>query len=259
MTQTPPGWYQDPGAPPGAAPHVRYWDGSAWTHHVQPAPGAPPVYGAPPAYPTPAYGATPTPIVTWPTTPDGERLAGWWWRVLASVLDGVFLGIAVQLISLPVQVDVQRELNDLNDRYLNTTPGGTIDFSAFSSGFLDVYRDHIVGLLLVPTVFSLAYFVGFLRWKGATPGKLICGLRVRLRERPGRLPWSTIGVRTLVQTILPWFALIAGVLSGSVAAAALLYLAAMTFYVVDALWAAGSKKRQALHDIAARTNVVKTR
>ena len=35
----------------------------------------------------------------------------------------------------------------------------------------------------------------------------------------------------------------------------LCYLAAMTFWMVDALWAAGSKKRQALHDIAARTNV----
>ena len=56
----------------------------------------------------------------------------------------------------------------------------------------------------MPSLFTLAYFVGFLRWKGATPGKLICGLRVRLRERPGRLPWSTIAIRVGVQTVLPW-------------------------------------------------------
>jgi uncharacterized RDD family membrane protein YckC len=257
MTQTPPGWYQDPGAPAGAPPHVRYWDGSAWTHHVQPVQVAPPAYAVPPAYPTPAYGRAPA--VTGPTTPDGERLAGWWWRVLASILDGVFVGIAANLISLPVQIGVQRDINDLSERYLDTTPGGTLDFSAFWNAVLDVYRDHVVGLMLVPAVFIVAYFVVFLWWKGATPGKMICGLRVRLRERPGRLPWATIGIRVGVQSVLPWLALLGAVLSGSLGTAVLLYLGAMTFYLVDALWAAGSKKRQALHDIAARTNVVKTR
>ena len=73
----------------------------------------------------------------------------------------------------------------------------------------------MVGILLVPTLFTLAYFVGFLRWKGATPGKLICGLRVRLRDRPGRLPWSTIAIRVGVQTVLPSALLITGLLSGS--------------------------------------------
>ncbi len=59
---------------------------------------------------------------------------------------------------------------------------------------------------MAPFVFAVAYFVLFLRWKGATPGKLICGLRVRLRERPGRLPWSTIAIRVGVQSVLPWLA-----------------------------------------------------
>ena len=134
---------------------MRYWDGSAWTNHVQPVYGAPPVVAAAP---------------TGPTTPDGERLAGWWWRVLASFIDGVFLSIAVQLITLPVQIGVQRELNGLSERYLDTSPGETIDFSTFWSETMDVYRDHVVGLLLAPAVFSVAYFAAFLRWKGATPG-----------------------------------------------------------------------------------------
>ena len=82
---------------------------------------------------------------------------------------------------------------------------------------------------------------------------------MRLRERPGRLPWFTIGIRLGLQTILPWLALIAALLSGSAAATVLLYLAAMGFYLLDALWATWNKKRQCLHDIAARTNVVKTR
>lgn len=32
MTGTPPGWYPDPGGPPGS--RVRWWDGNAWTTHV---------------------------------------------------------------------------------------------------------------------------------------------------------------------------------------------------------------------------------
>ncbi len=32
MTTTPPGWYPDPGGPPGA--RLRWWDGNAWTSHV---------------------------------------------------------------------------------------------------------------------------------------------------------------------------------------------------------------------------------
>ncbi len=32
MTATPPGWYPDPGGPPGA--RLRWWDGTGWTSHV---------------------------------------------------------------------------------------------------------------------------------------------------------------------------------------------------------------------------------
>jgi len=259
MTQTPPGWYPDPGAPPGVAPHVRYWDGQRWTAHVQPVQGARPPQ-PPQQSVQPAYGGAPSrPQKPGPTTPDGERLSGWWWRVLASLLDGVFLSIAANVVSLPFQIQFQRDLDELTQRYLDTGPGESIDFSTFWNESIDVYRDHMVGILLVPTLFTIAYFVGFLRWKGATPGKLICGLRVRLRDRPGRLPWSTIAIRVGVQTVLPSALLVTGLLSGSTSVLVLCYLAAMTFWMVDALWAAGSKKRQALHDIAARTNVVRTR
>jgi len=241
MTQAPAGWYQDPGAPPGAPPHVRYWDGSAWTHHVQP-----------------AYGGPPRPAG--PTTPDGQPLSGWWWRVLASVIDGVVLGIAGNIVTLPVQIGMQRDLNEVMDRYLDTSgTGQPADLTALWGDMADIYRDHVLGLIVVPLVLSLAYFVVFLRWKGATPGKLACGLRVRLRERPGRLPWSTIAVRLSVQTLLPWGLLVLGVLSGSLGVLVLCYFAAMAFYALDALWATWNKNRQTIHDLAARTQVVRLR
>ena len=41
--QAQPGWYPDPSGPPG---QMRWWDGTRWTEHLQPAPGAAPP-GAP--------------------------------------------------------------------------------------------------------------------------------------------------------------------------------------------------------------------
>jgi uncharacterized RDD family membrane protein YckC len=240
MTQAPPGWYQDPGAPPGAPPHIRYWDGSTWTHHVQP-----------------AYGGPPRP--TGPTTVDGQRLSGWWWRVLAQVLDGIFLGILSNLLTLPVQADVQRRMQVLSEEYLRTGPDQTPDFAAFWDAIAEVYRDHVVGLLVIPVLVVLAYNAFFLRGRGATLGKLICGLRVRLRERPGTLPWSTIAVRLLVQNVLPSALVVLGFMSGSIPVLVVCYLGFFGFYALDALWATWDKNRQTIHDLAARTQVVRIR
>jgi uncharacterized protein DUF2510 len=45
----PPGWYQDP-----TAPGLRWWDGTRWTEHQQPAVALPPPPTAPGAAPVPA-------------------------------------------------------------------------------------------------------------------------------------------------------------------------------------------------------------
>jgi uncharacterized RDD family membrane protein YckC len=85
----------------------------------------------------------------------------------------------------------------------------------------------------------------FLRWKQATPGKLIVGTRVRRRDTPGPLPWSTITLRVGFATALSLFAQVPliGVLFGLVA-------------LLDYLWPLWDGNNQALHDKVARTNVV---
>jgi uncharacterized RDD family membrane protein YckC len=234
MDQAPPGWYADP-----AAPHLlRWWDGFRWTEHLEPAPNA----GAPR-----------------PTTPDGEPLAGWWWRALAYFLDALIAGVVVAVVTLPSQIAVQRELNDLQTEFERELDAGEpAAFSAYFSDVWAVYADHVVGLVLLPLLLTLAYHALFLRWKGATPGKLVCGLRVRRRSEPGRLPWAVIAVRLLAQFAVPSALSALLVLSGSFAMFFVGWLVLTAYLLTDILWALG-KRKQALHDVFAGTNVVRTR
>ena len=241
MSSAPPGWYPDPSAPTGDAPLQRWWDGAQWTSHLQ-------------------QGRPPAPTATTPTTPDGEPLAGWWWRVLAALIDGVLLSVVAGLVTLPAQLAVQRELADRQRELQGQIDRGlTPDFGEYFRDTLAVYADHVVGLIALPFLVGIVYAAGFLRWRGATPGKMVCGLRVRLRERPGRLSWGTIATRVAAFSAVPALVLVLAFASGSLTAVILAELAVTAYYLTDALWAAGSRNRQALHDLAARTNVVRTR
>jgi uncharacterized RDD family membrane protein YckC len=264
MTQIPAGWYPDP-APQTLPGRLRYWDGAAWTEHVhdpqpipQPAPPAVPAY--PPAYPTAdgqagygqgGYGQggyAPTPygqpaVKQRPTTPDGQPLSGWWRRVLAVVLDG-FIQIPLYVLAvIPVLAwqwdDITTWFSDLSDAIDADTPRPpTPDvFDATSAPGLLL----VLSILVATTVYSVV----FLRWKQGTPGKLIVGVRVRERERPGRLPWSTITVRVGFVTALSLFAQVPviGLLFGLGS-------------LLDYLWPLWDSKNQALHDKVAGTNVV---
>ena len=88
---------------------------------------------------------------------------------------------------------------------------------------------------------GMLYHVAFLRWKGATPGKLMCGLRVVPVDRgldPGPLSWNAVVIRAAVWVLLGIKSLLA------------------LFTVVDVLFPLWQPKRQALHDLAAKTQVV---
>jgi uncharacterized RDD family membrane protein YckC len=241
MSTPAPGWYPDPN-PAAPAAFLRWWDGGRWTGHVQPEGAA--------ALAVPPRG---------PTTADGQPLAGWWWRALAYLVDTVVLAVVGYLATLPVQLDLQRasmdtqvRLQERMERGLPVSPG---DFWAPLAG---VYADHVLALVVVPGALGLAYFGGFLRWRGATPGKLMCGLRVRRRSEDGQLPWGTIAARVGAQLGPAWLAVALAAATGSFTAFLLAQLASFAYSTVDALTAAGAQRRS-IHDRVAGTVVVATR
>jgi len=280
MTNPSAGWYPDP-APESAPGRLRYWDGDRWTEHLHdpaPAPAQPsapaPTYTEPT---TPAATATPEPEASAPgpypgayaqypsypqaptqpygtpyagtdrpgrrTTPDGVPLSGWWWRVLARVLDGFILIPVYVLAVIPVVASQWDELSNWVDQ-VNYASDHNLASPPLPHLF-DVTTGPGIALGLSLLAANVLWELLFLAWKQGTPGKLICGLRVRRREEPG-LPWSAIIRRVGFVIVLSLLAEIpvVGVLAGLVV-------------LLDYLWPLWDGKKQALHDKVAGTNVVR--
>jgi uncharacterized RDD family membrane protein YckC len=252
VTQIPSGWYPDPTpAQPDLGPSLRWWDGAQWTEHVAwPPPITQPAYPAYPSYPAQPYptqghaGSAKAPA----TTPDGQPLAGWWQRVLAAIIDWfITLPIAV-LVGLPFLIPMARVFADEWDKFMDEINSGSSDPQAFSSGFQGEIMWYALGYGLVALAIGAVYEIGFLRWKQATPGKMMLGLQVRLRERPGTLSWGCLFLRFFVKklgSILGLVPVVGGFLQLP--------------WVINYLWPLWDDKKQALHDKAAKTNVVRTR
>jgi len=166
------------------------------------------------------------------TTPDGVPLSGWWLRVAARVLDQIITFV----IALPFTgwffyryfsgvVDWSKEL-------AADSASGSAPVVAFPPWEVLQYAvaASIIGLLI-----SGVYEVFFLSRSGATPGKKIVGISVRLRDQAGPPPMKTVLIR--------------------VAAFFGMQLVNIV-YLLDVLWPLWDDKRQAIHDKAAATNVV---
>ena len=243
----PGGWYPDP----VNSAQERYWDGWQWSRNTRPRadlPGA--GYGQAP------YGSYPAPNATRPLghagprtgsvqatmTADGVPLASWWWRVLAVVIDNLITTAIVTVITFPVWRSLYATLVSYFNAVMEAQRSGVapptlnaVDLIAGSSQLILTSVTLGVGML---------YHVGFLRWKSATPGKLLCGLRVVPVDRgrdPGPLAWSSVFIRASIW-VLP---------------AISSFLSLIT--LVDVLFPLWHPKRQALHDMAARTQVVRLR
>lgn len=175
-----------------------------------------------------------------PTTPDGQPLAGWWRRFAALCIDAV---LVLPLYAVAVAPFVVAEWDELGDWYSRSTePGATTPprpelLQSFSGPQLASY---VIVLALVAV-----YTIGFWRWKQATPGKLLVGTRLRLRERPGPLPWRVMLLRFFFIQPLGWAAYLPVV--GRVVTIVVL---------LNYLWPLWDRKRQTFYDKLAGTNVV---
>jgi uncharacterized RDD family membrane protein YckC len=172
------------------------------------------------------------------------------------LIDGLLVGVVTQLVSLPAQMAFQADLTKTMAGLENaTTPD---DMWAAFDAMLTSYQSHALGLFLPGVVIGVAYYALMWRFRGATLGKLALGLRIRLRERPGTLPWTSIVARLAVIQV-GTLTMFVAFISGSWAIFMAMSLIGSAFGLLDLLWASWDPKRQALHDKLAKTNVITTR
>ena len=246
----PGGWYADP----LDASRERYWDGWQWSRTTRDS-EVPPAYRQAPAAPYGA-GATPQPYGAQPqawapgqqavparqaaTTLDGVPLAGWWWRALAGLIDAVIVGTVAGLLTLPFYRELVGAVRTFWEAALvaartGAPPPATPNFAQMISG-----TDQLL-VTLVTFAIGMAYHLPLLRRRGATLGLLACGLRVVPVDEgrsTTRLAWSSVLIRALL-----W------VLPGA--------LSLRILTVADVLVPLWHPKRQTLHDLAARTQVIR--
>lgn len=252
----PGGWYPDP----LDLSRERYWDGWQWARDTREGQGRPPYAQPVPA--TPATGPyAPGPWQGGPgsmppgaaygagvasrqaaATADGVPLAGWWWRALAGFVDALLVGTVSVLATLPFYGELLGAVRTFWDAALRAAQTGapppvTPNFAGMITG-----GDQLL-VMLVTLAIGMAYHLPLLRVRGATLGLLACGLRVVPLDEgrsTARLSWSSVLVRSVL-----W------VLPGA--------LSLRILTVADVLLPLWHPKRQTLHDLAARTQVVRLR
>ena len=189
-----------------------------------PPPGQPPGQPMPPA---PGGGAPPAYGAPGPTDAQGRPLAEWWKRLVAAIIDGVIVGIPLNIILSIVGVGMfqasELEIDPVTGQLESTGPGFVVSLLLMSLVALAVWA---------------AYFIFFHgSEKGQTPGKMIMKIQVRDEATGGPLGYGKAGLRLLVTWGLSWLTCgIGGLLNG--------------------LWPLWDPKRQALHDKVANTLVV---
>jgi uncharacterized RDD family membrane protein YckC len=173
-------------------------------------------------------------------TADGVALASWWWRALAAIIDYMIISAIVGVLTFPIWRSLYGAWTSYFNGVVEAQRQGlappTVSLTDLISGTNQL-------ILTVATLgVAMLYHVGFLRWKSATPGKMLCRLRVVPVDRghaPGPLSWSAAVIRAAIW-VLP------GISS---------FLSLIT--VADSLFPLWHPKRQALHDLAAKTQVIR--
>lgn len=210
--------------PPQQAPHSSGQPGYGQQY-------AQPGYGQP-------YGAKPVPC-----TADGVPLAGWWTRALAVVIDALLVGFVAALVAMPIYLRMAESLGAyFRETYRAAEQGLPLPPEPEISTIIST-TDQLI-LVGVGFVLHTLYLALFLRLRSATPGKLIVGLRVVPVDQgrsQDKLGWPTVFIRALCWTVPNLNAVL------------------FVLRVIDIVLPLTNPKKQAMHDLAAKTQVVKVR
>jgi uncharacterized RDD family membrane protein YckC len=194
-----------------------------------PAPGS----SAPAPVPYPS-GLTPAPVYQSDLT-NQPRIAGFWWRVLAFVLDEIVINVVL--------------------------------YVAFHSANTITYLQGAV-ISVVAYFLYFGLMVGLA--KGQTLGMMVCRMRVVNATDRGPVSFNQAMTRAALYCVLLLLASIyhysarnttnlTEAQKETVLRHGVIWLALATPHLLDLLWAAWDKQRQTLHDKFAKTVVVRTR
>jgi uncharacterized RDD family membrane protein YckC len=181
----------------------------------------------PPAFPSgytspppPGAGGVP-PGSAYGFAPGALRLAGWWSRVGAALIDGVIIGIVAVLLLTPLGIGA-----------------ATVDSDA---GIAAIVGATIVTTLVFLVVAAIYAPVMMSRTNGQTLGRMAVGIRV-VRASGARMTFGFAALREIV---------IKGLLFG-IAGNVTFGLASL----LDVLWPLWDEENRALHDMVVNTRVV---
>lgn len=180
------------------------------------------------------------------TTPDGQRIAGWFRRFFARIIDGILIGIVGAFLVPLLAPDVLNDMRLWLEGFAEAIEAGSTTTPPLPERLLTQLATVgiVVGLL------ALAYEIVLTTTAGGTLGKLALGMRVRLRAQPGNIGWGPSAIRALV-----WNG--PGFISYIPVIGPLIGWAGSLFQLLNALWPLWDGQRQSINDKAAKTNVVR--
>lgn len=169
--------------------------------------------------------------------PDGQdpALAQWWRRLLAFAIDALILTLATGALWGRLLASFANRMSLAVNAYPNSrTPAARAAYGRVLSHTTGPYL-----IVLVPTIIlAITYYWLLTGYWGTTIGKRSVGAWVVSATDRSRVSLRTSFLRALIF-----------VLGGEVIP---------LFFLVDNLWLTGDRRRQALHDKAARTLVVRS-
>jgi uncharacterized RDD family membrane protein YckC len=177
-----------------------------------------------------------------PTTSDGVPLATISSRFAAWLLDSVITWTVGVIIGGPL---LWLGLGNYPDLVAEAIRTGSADATELSER-VQFDLMWIGAFAVLQLAIGVGYHTLFLSRKGATPGKQVAGISVRLVDRPGVLSGADALRRSILRPVLWLFTY-----------TPLLSLLAMPLSVFDAASALWDPQRQTLHDKIGRTVVVR--